>query len=52
LKFGCNPFIRKYAAEIAHNVSSKTRKVIVQRAEELNIRVTNATAKLRTEENA
>jgi large subunit ribosomal protein L32e len=45
-------FYRKYAAEIAHSVSSKTRKLIVQRAEELNIKVLNATAKLRVEENA
>ena len=44
--------LRKYAAEIAHNVSSKTRKLIVQRAEELNIKVLNANAKLRVEENA
>ena len=43
---------RKYAAEIAHNVSSKTRKLIVTRAEELNIKVTNAGAKLKVEESA
>lgn len=43
---------RKYAAEIAHNVSSRTRKLIVTRAEELNIKVTNAGAKLKTEESA
>jgi len=41
---------RKYAAEVAHNVSLKSRKVIVARAQQLNIHVLNAAAKLRTEE--
>jgi large subunit ribosomal protein L32e len=43
---------RKYCAEIAHNVSSKTRKEIVERAEQLNVKVTNATAKLKVQETA
>lgn len=44
--------IRKYAAEIAHNVSSRKRKEIVERAGQLHIRVTNAGAKLSAEEDA
>merc|ERR1712124_49100 len=39
-----------YAAEICHNVSAKKRAEIVSRANELNIKVTNKDAKLRSED--
>ncbi|CCI42782.1 unnamed protein product [Albugo candida] len=42
---------RKYCAEIAHNVSGRKRTAIIQRAEQLNIRVTNPNARVRAEEN-
>ena len=43
---------RTYAATVAHGVSSRVRKQIIERAEQLAIRVTNAAAKLRAEEDA
>ena len=42
---------RKFAAEIAKGVSARKRKGIIERAAALNVHVTNAKAKVRSEEN-
>mmetsp|Transcript_75509 Transcript_75509/g.87763 ORF Transcript_75509/g.87763 Transcript_75509/m.87763 type:complete len:138 (+) Transcript_75509:52-465(+) len=41
---------RNYAGEIAHNISAKKRVQIIKRAVELNVRLTNARGKVKTEE--
>merc|ERR1712176_414818 len=43
---------RTYAATVASAVSSRVRRDIIERAEQLAIRVTNANARLRAEEDA
>ncbi|KAI0177276.1 COP9 signalosome catalytic subunit rri1 [Pestalotiopsis sp. IQ-011] len=40
---------RTYAAEIAHNVSSRKRVDIIARAKQLGVKVTNSKAKVTTE---
>ena len=39
-----------FAAEIAHNVSARKRIEIIEKARILGVKVTNAAAKLRSEE--
>jgi large subunit ribosomal protein L32e len=38
-----------YAAEIAHAVSARNRVIIIARAKQLGVKVTNAKAKITTE---
>ena len=40
----------KYAAELAHNLSAKTRKAVVARADQMNVCVLNRNSRLSTEE--
>lgn len=41
---------KKYAAVIAHNVGANLRKKLVARAEELDVKVLNRAARLKSEE--
>lgn len=41
---------RVYCGELAHNLSGATRKKIVERAAQLNVKLTNAKSRVVTEE--
>ncbi|CAG8509261.1 6677_t:CDS:2 [Ambispora leptoticha] len=41
---------KTYAAEIAHNVSSRNRLKIIERAAQLSVRITNVKARIETQE--
>jgi large subunit ribosomal protein L32e len=43
---------RKYAAEIAHNISARKRKIILTKAAQLDIKVTNPHGRVRSAESA
>jgi large subunit ribosomal protein L32e len=43
---------RTYAATVGHSVSTRVRRLIVERAEQLAIRVTNGNARLKAEEDS